>query len=115
MPGHARQREREALRRVESYETSGEEQHAGEHETEPHDQAEHPVVEDHVERDEAEADETGDDAGRAAGPCRASATRSDRLLVLVELHRQRAVPQHEREVLRLALREVTGDLDVSAR
>ena len=73
--GHTGQREREALR-APRVGDEREEDHAGEPEAEPHDEAEQPVEEDHVERDEAEADEPGRRCPPAAGPCRASATRS---------------------------------------
>ena len=71
-----------------------EEQHAGEREPADDDEAEQPVEEDHVERDEREADEAGDDAGVQLVLAERRRHALDRLLVLVELHRQRAVPQH---------------------
>ena len=104
--GDAGEREREAATRRE-VRHQREEQHAGEAETDAHDQAEQPVVEEHVERDEAEADEAGDDARVELVLAERRRDALHRLLVPVELHRQRAVRKHGARSLRLALAEVT--------
>ena len=77
-----------------------EEDHAGEPEAEPHHEAEQPVEEDHVERDEAEADE----ARRRCRPCSWSLPSVGDTLSTVccfwsNCTGQRAVAQHQREVL----------------
>ena len=62
-----------------------------------HDEAEQPVVEEHEEQDEQQADEAGDDAG--AQRVLAERRRHGLHGLGLELHRQRAVAQHEGEVL----------------
>ena len=75
-------------------------------------EAEGPVVEEHVERDQGEADEAGDEAG----PQRVVAQRGRHRLhrLALELDRQRAVAQHEGQVLGLGLAEAAADRDLVA-
>ena len=89
------------------------EQSAGDEKaTRHHDEAEPPVVDEHEEHDEQQADDARDDAG----PQRVltEARRHGLHGLGNERHGQRAVAEHEGEVLRLTLAEVAGDLDLVA-
>ena len=80
-------------------------------EPEHDDEAEGPVVEDHVERDEREADEAGDQTGVQRVTAEGGRHRLDALLL--ELDRQGAVAEDEREVGRGLVGERAADLDAA--
>ena len=89
--------------------------HPGEREAEDHHASEQAVVDEHVQRDEEQADDAGDAMpGVELVLAERSARRSARWLLGVELHRQRAVAEHEREVPRLRLGEGPRDRGLAA-